>query len=428
MVWEGVIQEPQKWNNCTHWVCSKCILDWWVKNSLEAKWKFCNNFSFTPLIDSSLLKELYKLKFKWFLCRKNQKEGANDDVEYIPYERVKDHDIEWSFKHKQNISTHTDDIQPKVQNEADTKRRFNAQQNLNVRLKERMKDKIDIAQKVKDLYSGTKRKHQQIEPVSLIATETPPVPAPKLQVTEKPPKQSSKSKIIENIEVWFLWQEEVIINQKRFREIKWIPDSEPISVKLAEMKREILKSHIIREWCQRYVTCHYCFTVVTRKNLYNHIKTNCTEAIVKWEEWLTEFKKDSRLLKEHSCEDKVTEKKYKEILQLTLDMQEKRDSIAKNITKTSDEVNTCKLKALMYKNMISKINDYMVQNRRTLTDDEWDESTNDSEQSANQPKKILYEEGFSYKKEHTGKISGSKLIYLFQAILKSYDTEYARKD
>ena len=53
----------------------------------------------------------------------------------------------------------------------------------------------------------------------------------------------------------------------------------------------------------------------------------------------------------------------------------------KSISKATEEINTLKFKFLMYKNMINKLNDYIVQNRRTLTDDEFEELTNDTEQS-----------------------------------------------
>ena len=417
MIWDGVVQEPQKCNNWDHWVWSKCISDWWIKNSLEAKWKFWNSFSFTPLIDELLIKELHRLKFKWFLWIKSSSDGANEENEYIPYEKVKVHDIEWNFKHKQNTVFNSDDHSTRPTNDAETKRRFNAQQNLNVRLKERMKDKIDVAQKVKDLYSGAKRKHQPIEQVVLKEPEVIQVPISKPQSVDKPSKQSSKSKIAENIEIWFLWHEEVLISSKRFREIKWISETEPISAKLNEIKKEIHKYHVIKEWGQRYVAWNYWKTVVARKNLQNHVKTNCTEAIVKWDECLTEFKKDSKLLRTHSCEDKVTEKKYKEILQRILDTQEKKDVITKNINKTKEEIETTRYEVLMWKTMIKKLDDYMEQNKRTLTDDECEELTNDTDHSDLAPKKMTYEEGFSYKKEHFAKIKGCNINLIFIEIL-----------
>ena len=399
MICQGIVQEPQKWSNWDHWVCSKCISDCCVKNSLEAKCKFCNNFSFMPLVDDNMLEMLQKLRFKWFLCKGINCNSAGDS-EYIPYEKVRVHDSEWKFKMKQNINKHAENYIPKAQKDIETKKRFNTKQNINVMLQERLKGKTDVAQRVRDLTGRAKR---QMLPQNNSDSETEESKTASKSAPKKQIKQPAKPKSFSETLKWFMWNEDIHVSTSRYKEVMRLSGKEVTPAKNFKMRNEIVRFHVIQDCSQRYVTCHFCKTVVARKNFQNHIKTNCGEEIVKCGNCQSDFKKDSELFKTHSWDDKVKEKKYKELLQQNFLIQDQVDNVNKQIDITSESTERTSHEILKIRAMIQKINEYMVQNRKTLTDDEG-EDTIDTSASPVKSKKLLYEEGFAYRKENSSKI------------------------
>jgi hypothetical protein len=326
-----------------------------------------------PLVDDSMLDLLENLKFKWFLWN-----GSNcgDGSEYIPYDKVKVHDIEWKFKLKQNINRNAEGILSKGHKNNEAPKRFDTKQNMNILLQEKIKEKSDIAKRVKDLTSKKK-----FQPIQL----NTPVNPEEVQKQNKPKPQK---------------------RSKTSNEFVYCPVCTcTLTVSFKSKKLPTLLTHLTKACAQQYITCQFCKTVVARKNMPAHQKSTCTEIITKWGTWMTDFKKGSELERTHCCEDRVKEKKYKEVIHQNFVLQEQVNGVNKQIKATSEYMQKKKQELIKINAMTKSLSDYIDQNRKNLTDDEYSsDATSSTQPIPKKTKKLVYQEGFAYRKEHSWKV------------------------